>query len=233
VIWLVMHILISMFSRGRKAFFDGDDFPWAAALESRSFAIRAEIEALLQERRSIPNFQDVSADQAALTEGDRWKTYFLYAGETRLERNCARCPETALAIAEIPGRQSAMFSILAPGMHIPAHKGLYKGLLRYHLGLIVPEPSGSCRIRIRNEVRSWEEGKSLIFDDTYRHEAWNDSREDRVVLFVDFIRPLPFPLSRLNELVVRRFGESSFIRKMVNRIHHHELPPALNRIGQD
>ena len=35
----------------------------------------------------------------------------------------------------------------------------------------------------------------MIFDDSHPHEVWNDCDSYRVVLFVDFERPL-FPLSR-------------------------------------
>ena len=64
---------------------------------------------------------------------------------------------------------------------------MYKGVLRYHLGLIVPGSEGSCRIRVGNDVRCWKEGKSLIFDDSHPHEVWNDCDSYRVVLFVDFV----------------------------------------------
>ena len=43
------------------------------------------------------------------------------------------------------------------------------------------------------DIRHWEEGKSMIFDDTFNHEVWNDTDETRVVLFVDVLRPLPSP----------------------------------------
>ena len=94
---------------------------------------------------------------------------------------------------EIPGMTTAMFSILSPRKHILDHRGPYKGVLRYHLGLIVPEDAERCRIRVGEDVRHWEEGKSMIFDDTFNHEVWNDTDETRVVLFVDVLRPLPFP----------------------------------------
>jgi beta-hydroxylase len=47
--------------------------------------------------------------------------------------------------------------------------------------------------RIGNEFRHWSEGQALIFDDTFNHEVWNDTDGYRVVLFVDFARPLRQP----------------------------------------
>ena len=70
--------------------------------------------------------------------------------------------------------------------------------MRYHLALKVPEPREQCRIRVGDEIVTWEEGRSLIFDDTYEHEVWNDTDDERVVLFLDVVRPLRFPMNVVN-----------------------------------
>lgn len=197
---------------GEPPVFDRRDFPWAAELEANWQAIRRELEEVLKERERLPNFQEVSRDQASLTQDDHWKTFFLYGYGYKLENNCARCPITTRLIEAVPGMQTAFFSILSPGKHIPAHRGPYKGVVRYHLGLIVPEPRSACRIRIGEEIVSWEEGKSLIFDDTYKHEVWNDTEGMRAVLFMDVLRPLPFPVSALNRAVVTLIRWSPFVQ---------------------
>ena len=61
------------------------------------------------------------------------------------------------------------------------------------------------------ETRHWEEGKSLVFDDTYMHEAWNDTSSDRVVLFMDFVRPLRFPGSLVNWFLLNAIALSPFV----------------------
>jgi beta-hydroxylase len=94
--------------------------------------------------------------------------------------------------------KTAFFSILAPGKHIAPHRGPSAGVLRYHLGLKIPVQAERCRIRVRDEYAHWREGASLVFDDTYEHEVWNDTDEERVVLFLDVVRPLPFPVAQLN-----------------------------------
>ena len=71
-----------------------------------------------------------------------------------------------------------MFSILEPGKHLPPHRGPYNGVLRLHLGLIVPEPREQLGIRVENEVYRWREGEAVIFDDAYEHEAWNRTDTD-------------------------------------------------------
>lgn len=212
---MIRHLVeqaIGQYSReGQRKFFDPLQFDWVAEVERGWPEIRAELDELLLERSRIPNFQDLSEDQKVLTEGEQWKTLFLYGYGHRVEENCKRCPATVRHLRKIPGMLTAMFSILAPGKHIPPHRGPYKGVLRYHLGLKIPGEAGQCRIRIGDETQSWREGGSLIFDDSFEHEAWNDTNEHRVVLFVDFVRPLPFPLSVLNRILILRISRSDFI----------------------
>lgn len=197
---------------GNTTFFEPYRFDWVQEIEANWHLIRQELDRLLHYQDELPNFQDLSPDQASLTQDDRWKTYFLYAYGLKAQKNCDRCPQTNRLVQQIPGMKTAFFSILLPGKHIPEHRGPYKGVLRYHLGLKVPEPHEKCRIRVGDETRCWQEGKSLIFDDSFPHEAWNETDGVRVVLFVDVLRPLPFPWSAINETAIRLIAESPFVQ---------------------
>jgi ornithine lipid ester-linked acyl 2-hydroxylase len=196
---------------GDRPFFDPAEFPWTRMLEQGWELARRELDEVLRHREHLPNFQDLSPEQSNLSQDDRWKTFFFHAYGIRAEGNCRRCPETARLLEAIPGMTTAFFSILGPRKRLPPHRGPYRGVLRYHLGLKIPEPAGACGIRVGGEVRHWEEGGSLVFDDVYEHEAWNDTDEDRVVLFVDFVRPLRFPASVLNRALIRAIGLSPFV----------------------
>src|ERR1700722_16351977 len=206
------------FPTANVTFFKSEDYPWVAPVEAEWLAIRKELDALLVKRDEIPNFQDLSHDQRVLTEGAQWKTFFLYGYGQEAEENCKRCPETVRILKRIPGMKTAMFSILAPRKHIPEHRGMWKGMLRYHLGLIIPGPAGSCRSGVGQDIRTWDEGKSLVFDDSHLHEAWNDSDQYRVVLFVDVVRPLIFPLSLINRSVIWITAHSKSITEPMARI---------------
>src|SRR5260221_13721944 len=94
----------------------------------------------------------------------------------------------------------------------PPPNGRYKGVLRYHLGLKIPASDDRCGIRVGGEVARWEEGRSLVFDDTFEHEAWNDTDQTRVVLFVDVVRPLRQPVKAINLFVIKAIGYSPFIQ---------------------
>jgi aspartyl/asparaginyl beta-hydroxylase (cupin superfamily) len=187
---------------GDKTFFDTKDFPWVVDIEAEWKTIRKELDSLMVHREEIPNFQDVSKAQRALTQGDQWKTFFFYSFGNKVKENCERCPETDRLLKKIPGMKTGMFSILSPRKYIAPHRGPYKGVLRYHLGLMIPGVDGSCRIRVGKDIRSWQEGKSMIFDDSNEHEVWNDNDAFRAVLFVDFVRPTIFPLSVVNRLII-------------------------------
>ena len=198
---------------GAGTFFDPADFPWIADVEAALPAIQAELADVLTERESIPLFQDLIPSQASLTSDDKWRTFTFYGYGVSHDANIERCPETARISRSIPGMTTSFFSILAPGKHIPPHRGFYKGVLRYHLGLQIPAEAEQCRIRVGDDIRHWTEGGSLVFDDTFEHEVWNDTDEERVVLFVDFLRPLPQPLRTINTGVVKAIGYSPEIRR--------------------
>ncbi len=198
-------------------FLPTDTFDWIAGLEARWAAIRAELDAVLGYRDDLPNFQDISVDQASLTDDDGWKTFFFFGYGFRSEANCARCPETAAMLGQIPGLTTAFFSILSPHKEIGAHRGPWRGVLRYHLALKVPEPAGSTGISVDGQTTGWEEGRSLLFDDGYEHEVWNRSDGIRVVLFVDVIRPMSFPADQLNRALIWAIGRSPYVRDARDR----------------
>jgi aspartyl/asparaginyl beta-hydroxylase (cupin superfamily) len=96
----------------------------------------------------------------------------------------------------------AFFSILEPGKVVPAHNGPFFGFLRYHLGMVVPTDKPPS-IRVRDQVYTWKERESVMFDDSWNHEVMNESEQYRVVLCVDVLRPMPWPLSALNRFWFR------------------------------
>lgn len=192
---------------------DAKHFPWAAELEENWQVIRKELDKLLAYVDVLPSFHDISNDQKVISKGDTWKTYFFYGMGYKAEKNCSHCPETTRMLEQIPGMLTAFFSILLPGTHIPKHRGLFNGLVRYHLALKVPEPPESCWIDLNGEILHWEEGKGIFFDDTFPHEVKNESNDIRVVLFLDIVRPTRQPAALLNGVLHKLVQKTAFIRK--------------------
>lgn len=179
-------------------FYERETFPWLTSIEAETDAIRDELIPLIRtdrkEFRPYVNHQDgVPLNQwAELNRSPRWSSLFLWENSKRIDEHCARCPRTAAALAAIPlcdmGEfgPTAFFSALEPHTRIPPHTGVTNVRLTVHLPLILPE---KCAFRVGNETREWRIGKTLIFDDTIEHEAWNNSDELRVILIFDIWNP--------------------------------------------
>jgi beta-hydroxylase len=191
---------------------DNAEFGWVEALEAAYPSIRAELEELLEHPERIPAFHQISPDQSRISKGDNWKVFTFHAYGNPIEENRDLCPRTAQAIDRIPGMQNAWFSILAPGYHIPPHHGPTRAVVRCHLGLIVPGTPEECWLRVDDQICHWEEGRCLIFDDTYEHEVKNETGERRVVLFVDFDRPMDWVGTLFNRALVLAIRLSSYVR---------------------
>ncbi len=197
---------------GMGTFFDAGLFPWARELEVNWQTIRAELDRVLEHKDDIPSPHEITPENNLISNDKRWKTYLFYVYGHAVEKNLQECPETARLIHRVPGMTTAFFSILAPFKFIPKHRGPYNGVLRYHLGLKVPEPREHCQIFVGPDRAHWEEGKSMFFDDSHIHHVWNATDGERVVLFMDFVRPLPAPISWLNRYFIDLIAESQVIQ---------------------
>ncbi len=191
---------------------DTAHFPEFKVLEQNWRDILGEVREILKFREQVPKFHEVSAYQKKISKDDDWRTFFLYGFGTKLKRNCAQAPKTAAMLESIPNLQTAWFSILAPGAHIPSHKGVTKGIVTCHLGLIVPKDRNNCRLRVENEYCTWQEGKIFVFDDTFRHEVTNNTDEERVVLLWHVDRPMKTPARLLHKFFIAGLKKSSFFK---------------------
>ena len=198
---------------GNPPVYPTDTFPWAREVEAEWRLIRRELDEILVRKGDLPAFQEISTEVRSISSDRNWKTFFLCGYGKVSAEAVARCPETWRILQKIPGLKAAMFSIFEPGKHLPPHRGPYNGVLRFHLGLVVPDQPDKVGIRVDKEVCHWEEGKALIFDDAYEHEAWNHSDAVRVVLFVDFEKPLRFPASLTNKAILNLAVFTPFIRE--------------------
>ncbi len=207
---------------GDPVVFDSNLFAWTKALEENWESIRAEAQTLVEMRDALQGFHEVSPYQSRISKGDSWKTVWLYGFGYRSDVVCELCPVTARLVADIPELQSAFFSMLSPGTHIPAHSGVYKGLINCHLALLVPRERERCRIRVSDQVLTWQPGKTFVFDDTNEHEVWNDTEEERVVLLVQIHRPFRSPGRELSRLFLRALKHTAYLRVPLRNVKHFD-----------
>ena len=191
---------------------DVRDFPWTQVLRDDWEAIRDEAVNVAMVGQAAPSLATISPDHRSIAKVNMWRSFFLWGYGYPIDENLARCPRTAEVVAKVPGLNSAFFSILAPGTHIPDHRGVTKGLVTCHLGLIVPK-DGDVRMRVGDRIVRWAEGETLVFDDTYQHEVWNDTANTRVVLLIQFERPLRHPGKWFADLFMGFVKRSAFVQE--------------------
>ncbi len=194
-------------------YLDNAHFPFMKKFEENWEAIAQEAREVMKYKEEIPGFQDISPDQYRIAKGRNWKTFILFGFGDEVKAHTKITPICASLLREVPHLQTAMFSILSPGYHIPAHTGVTKGILRAHLGLIIPKQHENCRIRVHDKITAWQAGQSFVFDDTYEHEVWNDTPEERVILLFDFNRPMGLRGRAINSLVLMLMKRTAFIQQ--------------------
>ena len=180
----------------QKPWYDPAEFEWVAAFEAAVPEMRAEVLTVLEGNEGLEPYVQADQDRASrghsLMNDRRWSAFHLYKQGERVEENASRCPRIMqlLDLPPIPriDKRSpmALVSILQPGTHIPPHNGMLNTRLICHIPLVVP---GGCRLRVGAHVRDVIEGKSMIFDDSFEHEAWNDGTSARAVLLFEIWRP--------------------------------------------
>jgi aspartyl/asparaginyl beta-hydroxylase (cupin superfamily) len=197
---------------------DNASFDWVPRLEAAWPAIREELDHLLEHPEDIPAFHQLSPDQKRISKGDNWKTFGFYIYGKRVDDNCAICPRTSAVLDTLPGMRTAMFSILKPRYRIAAHKGPIRAVIRAHLGLKVPADWQNVWIRVDDQILHWEEGKVVLFDDTYEHEVHNDTDEFRAVLFLDIDRPMDRVGTAFNRLLLRLIQASPYVKQPLRNL---------------
>ncbi len=184
-------------------------FPDAKRFAASWQAIRDEALEVARDLPRIPRFHEIMAEQADISDNDArdWRMFIMQAYGMRFEKNRSRCPALSAIVDASPDVLSASFSFMAPGKHIPPHRGPFRGVLRGYLVLSMPKRAdGSPAAVLKVDGREYrlDDGQFMLWDDTFEHEVWNDSDEVRIVLLLDIRRrDLPPGLRFLSAAIVR------------------------------
>jgi len=209
----------------RPVFFDVEQcYPALNEITRNYPIIRQELESILARRDSLPRYHELDASQynisGRLQTHRDWKVFMLYAMGLKPASNREQCPRTCALLDRIPNLWQAFFSILDPGKSIPPHEGPYKGYLRYHLGLKIPDKNPPT-IRVKDRYHTWRAGESILFDDSWEHEVFNESEDTRAILIVDVMRPMP-PLPHIANLLVKKVYLRGYRRKLRTNLAAHD-----------
>src|SRR5215211_8547004 len=115
------------------------DFPNSQKFVAEWETIRDE--AIAAKLESMPRFHDIMPEQADISanDGRDWRMLILKAYGIEVPANISKVPRLAGLLTECPEVKSATVSFLAPRKHIPRHRGPFRGVMRFHLGLQIPE----------------------------------------------------------------------------------------------
>ena len=164
-------------------------FPEHKIIEKNWEAIRDEILNIIEESKSLPKFHEIDDGQEFISNNDgiSWNLFVVKVYDMLNVPNAKKCVKTLSILNAIKSVKTINFSILAPGKHIPAHRGPYRGILRYQLALEVPQ-DGECFLLVDNKKYKWTDGQGVLFDDTYVHEVFNNTKSRRIALLLDIKR---------------------------------------------
>jgi aspartyl/asparaginyl beta-hydroxylase (cupin superfamily) len=169
-------------------FYDAHKIPWAIDMEEHWDEYKDEIASFIKEKDD--KFLSTSGFYKAIDLKNGWTTLaFLFWGVRISHEFDKKCPKMADHVRQIPGIVSVSMSRLAPRAQIAEHNGDTNAIMRCHFGVEVPASLPECGFKVNNESRNWEEGKFLVFNDAYRHSAWNNTDERRILIIIDVIRP--------------------------------------------
>lgn len=204
---------------GHQPVYEPQDFWFVAHLESNYPSIRAEIDAVTESGR--PGFSPV---EEPLLGAGRWDQVILYEAGRRQERACTMFPVTAAVVEQIPeattlGPGVVTLSWLEPGTHVVPHCGDTNTQLRVHLGLRVPT---NVNIRVGEHVLSWQEGRCIVFDDSYEHEVWHRGDGPRLILLMDVLHP-SLDENQRRRVLARRRSASEQIASYLARNDLHRI----------
>lgn len=195
-------------------------FVGASSFLNRWETLRDEALQVARNLQQVPRFHELMAEQAEISanDGKDWRVFLLKAYGVEIRRNMEMCPELARLVRDNPDVLSATLSFLAPHKHIPRHRGPFRGILRFYMGLDVPvDARGEVQtvLAIEDIEHKIGSGQSILWDDTYPHEVWNRSDAMRIALLLDVRRHgLPWGLELLTRAVIKVVGWTVRVRKI-------------------
>ena len=220
----IINSFYDMFINGknRPAFFNIEkSYPDLLILDQNFYTIKSELSLLMQRNLSIPRYHEIdnyqTAISAELNPERSWRTFMINLMGDFTDDAQNIVPETCKLLKQIPNLFQAFFSILDPQKSIPAHKGTYRGYIRYHLGLQVPQ-NNTPKIRVKDSVYTWKEKESILFDDSWEHEVINHCNEERIVLIVDVLRPMPKIPHMLNTFISQHLVKKYYAKQLFSKL---------------
>jgi beta-hydroxylase len=185
-------------------FHDPARFAWREQVQELCGPIQQEIRVLQEHMQHVPRVHDLVPKTGMHYPVSDWRHVTLKYNGLVIDDHCALFPSAAKILDLVPGISLLAISVLRPGEVVASHAHIYRGFLIFHLGLKIPAQNPDCALRVHGEARSWEEGRILVIDPTYEHDAWNRTDEDRIIVLCEFSRPDSGRFAKLIDVAYQR-----------------------------
>jgi len=204
---LLVHIRESKYDGLLPYYYPAHLFPELEPLKANWQAIRDEV---LQYEKSHGHIKGLNTySPPELSSDVSWSNIYLENFMWRFHKNRKFFPFICGVLDAIPNCTLAAISVLSPHSTIKPHYGDTNGIIRCHLGLIIPEKYPACGIRVGNEEKGWTEGEMIFFSEAHLHTTWNNSDKRRYVLVVDIVPQ--FMAERKAEICSKVLGAQTFV----------------------
>ena len=181
-------------------FVDRARFDWIDRLEAALGDIRDEaLNAIDLDRDGRA---DVPAHASPRPTGQQpeaphdWSSVPLFTTGGQHTDIAARLPRTMAAVQAVADTGAMVtrsgvpaqvyFSALKPSTRIPPHAGRTNAALTLHLPIVALD---GCGLRVGGQDHPWRDGEAVVFDDSFQHQAWNDSDTVRLLLVFQVWHP--------------------------------------------
>ncbi|MGK0376186.1 MAG: beta-hydroxylase [Arenicella sp.] len=219
------NLLMNLFSTlPNKPLLNVDELPELKVLRDNWQVIRDEAIALVEqgEIKAADGLNDAGFNSFFKTG---WTRFYLKWYGDPLASAKRQCPKTIEILKQVPSVKAAIFASLPPGGILSPHRDPFAGSLRYHLGLITPNHD-DCYILVDGEKHVWHDGKDVLFDETFIHEAHNNTEANRIILFCDVNRPMK--LSVINKF--NTFMSATLMRATATRNDQDDPVGIVNKV---
>ncbi len=191
-----------------KPYADVSSITGITELELNYQVVLNELEAYLKRNQLKTHFNTVMVEKQA-----SWKVQGLRVWGLNNYKKQKHFKKTMALLNAIPNVTLVSFNLLEPQSNIKPHFGDTNAIIRCHLGLKIPSTAPICALKVKEEVRGWQEGKVVGFIDAYTHEAWNHSDETRIILLFDILKP---EFVKKKRIVCATVQSSLYLQKLGN-----------------
>ena len=169
-----------------------DKFGFIERLENEYNIIRDELMGLINDNNSNGYQNYKNSNDMGSTDKGHWNVYYFYLNSMVYYENIKHFPNTMNIIDSINNYEYRLFnhaliSCLSGDSHITKHNGPTNKKLRVYMPILMENDMNILFVGNNKIILS--EGKCVVFDDSFIHEAWNYGNKSRFVLIFDIYHP--------------------------------------------